>query len=305
MHTQPLIERGEEQKQTTTVLNPFIQSGDGVVNKLGVVLVRDLLVGAANEDVAVDEASEAAADERADPVDPVSGEVARGDGGAEGAGGVHGAAAEGPRGEDVGADDEADGDGRDGAERALLGVGGGGVHGVDEREGDDDLEHDALQLADARGDGVRGDGLAVGDESEEQARHGGAQQLGHPVEDARQDGDVAAHGQPERHGRVQVAARDVRRDGHAHEQRQRVRDRDRHQARRVQRAAIRQLPCAWRGQVIVQLAIQHACIETALGGARAWLDAWIDGTGILRTTTTTHRRRWRNRRRRRRRGGWR
>uniref|UniRef100_A0A804NU66 Uncharacterized protein n=1 Tax=Zea mays TaxID=4577 RepID=A0A804NU66_MAIZE len=186
MHTQPLIERGEEQKQTTTVLNPFIQSGDGVVNKLGVVLVRDLLVGAANEDVA-----------------------------------------------------------------------------VDEREGDDDLEHDAFQLADAR-DGVRRDGLAVGDEPEEQARHGGAQQLGHPVEDARQDGDVAAHGQPERHGRVQVAARDVRRDGHAHEQRQRVRDRDRHQARRVQRAAIRQLPCMCveHGQgIIIDYCSGSACIE--------------------------------------------
>ena len=106
-------------------------------------------VVAAHVDVPVDDASEAAADERADPVDPDVGEVAAGHGGAEGAGRVHGPAGEGAGDEDVGADDESDGDGGDGAEGALLGVGRGGVHGVDEAEGDDDLHHDALERADA------------------------------------------------------------------------------------------------------------------------------------------------------------
>ncbi|BAS80117.1 Os02g0658150, partial [Oryza sativa Japonica Group] len=110
------------------------------------------------EHVAVHEPGEAAADQRADPVDPVASEVAGGDGGAEGARWVHGAAAERAGGEDVGADDEADRDGRDGAERSLLRVRRRGVHRVHQRERDDDLHHDALQLADA-GDAVRRDGL--------------------------------------------------------------------------------------------------------------------------------------------------
>jgi len=106
-------------------------------------------VVAAHVDVPVHDASEAAADERADPVDPDVGEVAAGHGGAEGASRVHGPAGEGPGYEDVGADDEADGDGSDGAEGALLRVSRGGVHSVDEAEGDDDLHHDALERADA------------------------------------------------------------------------------------------------------------------------------------------------------------
>ena len=50
----------------------------------------------AHVDVSVHDASEAAADERADPVDPDVGEVAAGHGGAEGASRVHGPAREGP-----------------------------------------------------------------------------------------------------------------------------------------------------------------------------------------------------------------
>jgi hypothetical protein len=113
------------------------------------VAASDGRVVAAHVDVAVDEAGESSADERAGPVDPDVGEVAAGHGGAEGARRVHGAAGEGAGDEDVGADDEADGDGRDGAERALVGVGGGGVHGVHQAEGDDDLHHHALERAHA------------------------------------------------------------------------------------------------------------------------------------------------------------
>lgn len=81
-----------------------------------------------HEHVAVDEIGQAAADQRSDPVDPVAVEVAADDGGAEGASGVHGSAGEWASIKDVGADDEPDDDGGNYAERALLGVGGDGVH---------------------------------------------------------------------------------------------------------------------------------------------------------------------------------
>lgn len=106
-------------------------------------------VVATHVDVPVDDAGKAAANERADPIDPDVGEVAAGHGGAEGAGRIHGPAGEGAGDEDVGANDEADGDGGDGAKGSLLGVGRGGVHGVDEAEGDDDLHHNAFERADA------------------------------------------------------------------------------------------------------------------------------------------------------------
>ena len=83
----------------------------------------------------------------------------------------------------------------------------------------------------------------MGDELQEKARHGGAEQLGDPVEEAGEDGDVAADGEAEGHGGVQVAAGDVGGDGDADEEGQRVGDRDRHQAGRVERAAMGQLPC--------------------------------------------------------------
>lgn len=100
------------------------------------------MVGA-KEGVGVDQPGESTADERPDPVNPKVGEVSAGDGGAEGAGRVHGPAGKGAGGEDVSADDEADGDGGDGAEGALLGVRCRRVDRVHEREGDDDLHHHA------------------------------------------------------------------------------------------------------------------------------------------------------------------
>jgi hypothetical protein len=141
----------------TTMVRSTRRVGSGPDRLSWVLLLADRLVGG-DEHVAVDEPGQAAADEGADPVDPVAGEVAGRHGGAERAGRVHGAAAEGAGGQDVGADDEADGDGRDGAEGPLLRVGRGGVHGVHEREGDHDLHHHALDLADT-GDAVCRDSL--------------------------------------------------------------------------------------------------------------------------------------------------
>lgn len=107
----------------------------------------------------VDDSGEAASDEWAHPVDPVTGEVAGGDCGSEGAGGVHGSTGEWAGGQDVGTDDETDGYGSDGAQCTLLGVHSGGVDGVDEGEGDDDLEHDSLDRSDSGSDTVDRDGL--------------------------------------------------------------------------------------------------------------------------------------------------
>ena len=104
-----------------------------------------------NEDDVVDERCDGRAYEGAEPVHPVVLPDAGDDGWAEGHSGVHGGAVECAAGEDVGADDEADGDGRDDAEVALLGVHSGGVHGVDEAEGHDDLEDDGVPGAHAGG----------------------------------------------------------------------------------------------------------------------------------------------------------
>jgi hypothetical protein len=195
-------------------------------------------VVATHVDVPVDES---AADEGSHPVDPDVGEVAAGDGGSEGARRVHGAAGEGAGDEDVGADDESDGDGRDGAERALLGVRGGGVHGVDEAEYDDDLHHHALKRAHA-GEPV-GRGRHAGAELDEDGADGGAQELGHPVEDAGEDGDLAADGEAEGDGGVHVAAVDVGADGHRDEERERVAHCHGDQAGRIERRAAGQLGC--------------------------------------------------------------
>lgn len=84
-----------------------------------------------NENIGIDKPSESTADERAKPIDPMAGEITAGDGWTEGSSWVHGSTAEWAGSEDVGADDEADGDWGDGAERSFLGISGGGVDGVD------------------------------------------------------------------------------------------------------------------------------------------------------------------------------
>ncbi|RRT81903.1 hypothetical protein B296_00000412 [Ensete ventricosum] len=133
---------------------------------LRIVLRRHRLVGA-DEDVAVDEPGQSAANQRPHPVDPVAGEVSAGHRGAERPCRVHGAAAEGPGRQDVGPDDESDRDGRHRPQRPLLRVGRRGVHRVHEREGDDHLHHHAFQLAHAGRHAVRGDSLRTeGDLSE-------------------------------------------------------------------------------------------------------------------------------------------
>ncbi|BAF10869.1 Os03g0146200 [Oryza sativa Japonica Group] len=181
-------------------------------------------------------------DEWANPVHPLGLPGPADEGRAEGDGRVHGGAVERAADEDVRADDEADGDGGDGAEAALLGVNGGGVHGVDEAEGHDDLQHQGLPHGDA-GQAEGAGGEPAGGEAEEEARHGGAQELGDPVEEAAEQGDVAADEGAEGHGRVHVAAGDVGADGHRHEQGEGVGHRRRDQPGGGRRSAAGQLAC--------------------------------------------------------------
>ena len=88
--------------------------------------------------------------------------------------------------------------------------------------------------------------LSVGDVLQEKARHGGAEQLGDPVEDAGEDGDVAADGEAKGDGGVQVAAGDVGGHGDTHEERERMGDGDGHKAGGVQSATLCQLRCTRR-----------------------------------------------------------
>uniref|UniRef100_A0A453GY14 Uncharacterized protein n=1 Tax=Aegilops tauschii subsp. strangulata TaxID=200361 RepID=A0A453GY14_AEGTS len=206
----------------------------------------ELLVWAlADEADVVDEGGDGGAGKGAEPVHPVVLPDAADHGGAEGDGGVHGGAVEGAAGEDVGADDEADGDGRDDPEVAALGVDGGGVDGVDEAEGHDDLEDHGVPDADAGGEREGAHGLAAGGDLEEEAGHDGAEQLRHPVHHRLEEADVAAHEGAECDGRVHVAARDVGAHGDGHEERERVRQRRRDQPRRRRRAAVSQLACQY------------------------------------------------------------
>jgi hypothetical protein len=200
-------------------------------------------VGVGDEEQLVDDAGEAAADEGPDPVHPLVAPLPADEGGAEGHGGVHGRAVEGAAHQDVGPHDEADGDGGDGAQAALLRVHRRRVHRVHQPEGHHDLQHQRLPHRHPRQpEGARG--LPARREAEQEARHGGPQQLRHPVQEPPEQGDVAAHEGAEGHGRVHVPAGDVRAHRHRHEQRERVRHRRRDQARRGRRAAAGQLACA-------------------------------------------------------------
>lgn len=69
-----------------------------------------------HEHIAIDEPRKAAANERANPVDPVVLKVAAGNGRPEGTGRVHGSTGEWAGGQDVGTDNETDGNGCNGAQ---------------------------------------------------------------------------------------------------------------------------------------------------------------------------------------------
>lgn len=90
---------------------------------------RNVLI--VNEDIAVDETSEATADQGSNPVDPVAVVVAADHGGAKGASRVHWPTGEWSGGQDIGSDDKSNGDGCDCAQWTLFGVSCCGVHCVD------------------------------------------------------------------------------------------------------------------------------------------------------------------------------
>jgi len=86
----------------------------------------------------------------------------------------------------------------------------------------------------------------AGGELDEDGADDGAEELGDPVEDAGEDGDLAAEGEAEGDGGVQVPAGDIGGHGDTDEQRERMGDGDGHQAGRVERAALCQLRCTGR-----------------------------------------------------------
>ena len=193
-----------------------------------------------DEDDVVDERGYGGAGEWAEPVHPVVLPHAADDGGAEGHCRVHGRAVEGAPRQDVGAHDEADGDGRDHAEVALVGVHRRRVHRVYQPEGHHHLQHHGVPGAHARRQREAAHGRAARRHLEQDAGHHGAQQLGHPVHHGLHQAHVAAHKGPEGHGRVHVPAGDVGTHGHGHEQGQGVSKRRRDQtARSAAGAAIR------------------------------------------------------------------
>ena len=82
--------------------------------------------------------------------------------------------------------------------------------------------------------------IATGDEAEEEAANDGAQELGDPVEDALEQGDMAAHEEPEGDRRVHMAAGDVGGDGHGHEQSKSMGEGHAHKPSRRQGSSARQ-----------------------------------------------------------------
>ncbi|BAS71181.1 Os01g0231950, partial [Oryza sativa Japonica Group] len=187
------------------------------------------MAGRAHEEALINQPSQRPTYKRPNPIDPVVGPFAGGEGRAEGAGRVHGGAGVGPAGEDVGADDEAD---EERAERAdgAAPVDDGGVDGEEEGEGEHGLHGHGARRADAGRRRVHRDGLlAAGEGGEEEAGEGGAEQLGGGVERGAEEGDVAAGGEAERDGRVDVAAGDVQPRGDHDGDHQRVRRRHRRQ----------------------------------------------------------------------------
>jgi len=83
----------------------------------------------------------------------------------------------------------------------------------------------------------------AGGELDEDGADDGTEELGDPVEDAGEDGDLAAEGEAEGDGGVDVAAGDVGADGDRDEEPEPVAHRHGDQTRRVKRCAAGQLGC--------------------------------------------------------------
>lgn len=84
---------------------------------------------------------------------------------------------------------------------------------------------------------------AAGNNSEEVASDNGAQELSNPVEEAGEDGDLAAESQSKGDCRVNVTAGDVGSDGNRHEECKSMANRNRYQPRWVKSRIRRQLVC--------------------------------------------------------------
>ena len=101
--------------------------------------------------------------------------------------------------------------------------------------------------------------------SDEDGADDGAEELGNPVEDAGEDGDLAAEGEAEGDGGVDVAAGDVGADGDRDEEPEPVANRHRNQPGRIKRRAAAQLRCTFV-QFIINTTYMRSCSRACMRG---------------------------------------
>lgn len=172
------------------------------------------------EDAVVDYAGEDAAEQGADPVNPVVGPViARNERRAEGAGGIYGGAGEGKAAEGVHGDGEADGEACYFVE-GTFGVNGGGEENEDEEERHHAFEEHAVQAREIRrergSDGAESFGApaGIGDDDDERIGGGdGAEKLRDPIEQSLHGAETAADPEADGDGGIQMAAGNVSHGG--------------------------------------------------------------------------------------------
>nr|GMD64470.1 very-long-chain (3R)-3-hydroxyacyl-CoA dehydratase 2 [Ipomoea batatas] len=165
-----------------------------------VICGRELFVSAlANEDDLVDQGGDGGTEERAEPVNPVALPAPAHHGRPEGHRGVHRCTVECPAGKNIGTHYETNGDRGNDPNVALLRVNRGGVHRVNQPEAK--IAHQS-----------------TGGKLEKQASNDRAEQLGNPINNTSEEGDVTSDEGAKCDSRVYVTAGNIGADGNRHEE---------------------------------------------------------------------------------------
>jgi hypothetical protein len=209
---------------------------------------RDRLLRGArrlDQPAAVNHAGQRAAEQRADPVNPLVGPMSAGQRRSKCAGRVHGGAGKWAAEQDVQGHGEADGQA---ADFRRAGVHGGAVNDEHEEKSEDRFDEDAIKSRDAFGSQI---GCAGGDnglgqgttflgidligENKEQYESGNrsARELGYPISDGGAEIHFAPDEQAERNGWIEMAAGNSAGGGSHDRNGEPVRQRDSEQARVV------------------------------------------------------------------------